>query len=73
MPEIFTVKVRKVGTSLGVLIPKEIVEGEGIKEGEDVEISLIKRKRLQEVLELFGTAGHSAHFERERVERIERW
>ena len=73
MPETFTVKVRKVGTSLGVLIPKGIVEMEQIKEGEEIEVSLIKKKVLKDVLELFGTARPSGHFERERVERIERW
>lgn len=39
------VKVRKVGGSLVVTVPKEIVESEGIKEGEVVLIDIKKAKR----------------------------
>jgi len=38
-------KVRKVGGSLVVTIPKEVVESEGIKEGEIVQISIKKTKK----------------------------
>ena len=41
---LFKSKVRRVGTSLGVLIPKEFVEKEKIKEGEEVEVSLLKKE-----------------------------
>jgi len=34
----FKAKVRKVGTSLGVLIPREVAEREKIKEGEEVDV-----------------------------------
>ena len=40
---LFKVKVRKVGTSFGVLIPKEIVEEQKIKENEIVEVAVLKR------------------------------
>jgi antitoxin component of MazEF toxin-antitoxin module len=39
------VKVRKVGGSLIVTIPKEIAELEGIKEGETIEIKVSKLKK----------------------------
>lgn len=39
------VKVRRVGGSLVVTVPKEIVESEGIKEGELVLIDIKKAKR----------------------------
>ena len=39
------VKVRKVGGSLIVHIPREVVENEGIKEGEFVHIEVKKAKR----------------------------
>jgi antitoxin component of MazEF toxin-antitoxin module len=42
MPETFRAKVRTIGTSLGILLPKEIVRREGVKVGEEVEISLWK-------------------------------
>ncbi len=40
-----TVRVRKVGGSLIVHIPKEVVEAEGIREGELVRIEVKKAKR----------------------------
>jgi len=39
------VKVRKVGGSLVVTVPKEIVESEGIKEGELVLLDIKKAKK----------------------------
>jgi len=39
------VKVRKVGGSLVVTVPKEIVESEGIKEGEIVLVDIKKARR----------------------------
>jgi antitoxin component of MazEF toxin-antitoxin module len=39
------VKVRKVGGSLVVTVPKQIVESEGIKEGEVVLIDIRKAKK----------------------------
>ncbi len=45
MLELSLVKVRKVGDSLVVTIPKEIVELEGIKEGEIVEIKVSRLRK----------------------------
>jgi antitoxin component of MazEF toxin-antitoxin module len=39
------VKVRKVGGSLVVTVPKEVVESEGIKEGELVLLDIKKAKK----------------------------
>ena len=39
------VKVRKVGGSLVVTVPKEIVESEGIREGEIVSVDIRKAKK----------------------------
>jgi len=39
------VKVRRVGGSLVVTVPKEIVESEGIKEGELVLLDIKKAKK----------------------------
>ena len=72
MPELFKVKVRRVGSSLGILIPKEVADAEKIKEGEEVEVSLLKRRRLAELLKLVGTAKGAAQFERDREDRLDR-
>jgi antitoxin component of MazEF toxin-antitoxin module len=39
------VKVRRVGGSLVVTLPKELVEAEGIKEGEIIQIFVKKPRR----------------------------
>ena len=44
-------KLRRWGNSYGVVVPKEVVEKEGLKEGELVEISV---RRATDVRRLFG-------------------
>ena len=73
MSELFKVKVRKVGTSLGVLIPKQITKQERIKEGQEVELSLLKRRKLEEVWKLIGTAKGTKPFERDGIDRLDRY
>ena len=73
MSELFKTKVRRVGTSLGLLIPKEIAEHEKLKEGQEIEVSLIQRLKLEEVLKLFGTAKGAKPFKRDRTDRLERY
>jgi antitoxin component of MazEF toxin-antitoxin module len=73
MAELFKAKVRKIGTSVGVLIPKQIIEAEGIKEGEVIEVSLLRRKKLDVLLKkLMGSAKGAGPFERDREDRLER-
>ena len=74
MAELFKAKVRKVGSSFGVLIPMEVMTKEGIKEGEEVEVGILKQKqrRLAELLKLAGTAKGAGPFERDREDRLDR-
>ena len=44
-------KIKRWGNSFGVLVPKEIVEKEGLKEGEEVEISV---RKVSDIKHLFG-------------------
>lgn len=44
-------KLRRWGNSYGVVIPKDIIEKEGLKKGEDVEISV---RRVSDIRRLFG-------------------
>jgi len=39
----FEGKVRKVGTSFGVIIPNEVIKGERIKKDEIVKVAIIKK------------------------------
>jgi len=73
MPKMFKAKVRKVGTSLGVLIPREVAEREKIKEGEEVDIGLLKAKKVGEVIKLFGSARGAKPFVRNREDRLDRY
>lgn len=73
MPELFKAKVRRVGTSLGVLIPKEVAIKEKIKEGEEVEVGLLKEKRLKTIEQAFGAAKGAKPFERDRIDRSDRY
>lgn len=73
MAELFKAKVRKVGSSFGVLIPMEIITKEKIKEGEEVELSILRRKKFEDLLEkLWGSAKGSGPFERDREDRLDR-
>ena len=40
---VFEAKLRKVGSSLGVLVPKEEVKEKNLREGETVEVAVLKR------------------------------
>ena len=73
MPELFKAKVRRVGTSLGVLIPKEFAEKEKIKEGEMVDVSLLKENRIKVLEKAFGSAKGAKSFVRDRTDRLERY
>lgn len=69
METVFKVKIRRIGTSLGVLIPKQLIADRSIKEGEEVEIALLK-KRKDIIARLFGIAKGASHFERHAIDRI---
>ncbi|MFH1182124.1 MAG: AbrB/MazE/SpoVT family DNA-binding domain-containing protein [Candidatus Woesearchaeota archaeon] len=73
MAELFKAKVRRIGSSLGVLIPKEVAEAENVSEGEEVEISLLKQRRFEEVMKAFGIARGAKPFQRDKTDRLDRW
>ena len=73
MSDVFKSKVRKVGTSLGILIPRDVIDSDKIKEGEEIEISLLKKRRIDDVMKLFGSAKGAKPFERDKNDRVDRW
>ena len=73
MPEMFKAKVRRVGSSLGILIPKDYAEENKIKQGETVDVGMLKQRRLEDVMKLFGTAKGSKPFVRDRTDRLDRY
>ena len=62
-------KIRRIGTSLGVLIPKQLIADKSIKEGEEVEIALLK-KRKDLIAKAFGIAKGAGSFERHSIDRV---
>lgn len=66
---LFKVKVRRIGSSLGVLIPKHMIGKEKIKEGEEIEISLLKRRK-ELIAKAFGIAKGAGPFTRENTDRV---
>ncbi len=73
MSELFTAKVRKVGTSLGILIPKGIAQQEKIKAGQEIKVSLLRQRKLEEIEKMFGIAKGAKPFERDRTDRLNRY
>lgn len=66
--ETFKVKVRNVGTSLGVLIPKDIVKEAKIKKNETIHVSILK-ENPKAIMKFFGSAKGAKPFERDHKER----
>ena len=68
MGETFEVKVRNVGTSLGVLIPKEVVEEMKIKKGQKVRIGILKEDP-KTISKYLGIAEGAKSFKRQHRHR----
>ncbi len=73
MIDSFKAKVRKVGTSIGVLIPKGVAEQEKIKIGEEIQLSILRQRKLEEIWKLIGTAKGHKPFVRDKTDRLERY
>jgi homogentisate 1,2-dioxygenase len=61
-------KVRRIGTSLGIIIPKEKLEEMKVKEGDTIVIPRIE-KPVEEIRGILK--GTTFHFEREHKDRDE--
>ena len=77
MPELFQTRLRKIGTSAGLLVPKGIIEEEKLKIGQEVEVVLFKKKKIKDmeamIEKMFGTAKGAEPFVRDRTDRLDRW
>jgi antitoxin component of MazEF toxin-antitoxin module len=76
MSRVFQGKVRRVGNSLAVIVPKEILEDVGAQEGDNVKVSIahkqdtLKKRKKRDVFE--GVAGiypNAKSFVRDRADR----
>ena len=68
MGQIFKAKVREVGTSFGVLIPKDVVSEMKIKKGENIRVSILKTDP-KTISKYFGIDKGVKPFERDHTER----
>ncbi len=50
-----TTKIRKWGNSYGIIIPLGVLKQKDMKEGEEVDAILLKKKRHNTLRETFGT------------------
>jgi antitoxin component of MazEF toxin-antitoxin module len=66
MVQTFKTKIRRIGSSLGVLIPKKMIKQNKIKLGEEIEMSILKRQRLEVIEGLIG----GPRFKRENSDRV---
>ena len=64
----FKAKVRQVGTSLGLLLPKDVVDEENLKAGSEVDVSLF-RPRKELIEKYFGIDKGAKPFVREHDHR----
>ncbi len=68
MGELVEVKIRSVGNALGVILPKRVIEAEGLKKGETVSLSLFKKRKV-DIRSLLGLTKGAGDFVRERDHR----
>ncbi|MDE1857287.1 MAG: hypothetical protein KGH98_04405 [Candidatus Micrarchaeota archaeon] len=66
MAETIETKIIKIGSSLGILIPKKVIVSEGLSVGDMVEVSFfLKKKRLLLLKKALGAARGAGPFVRE--------
>jgi antitoxin component of MazEF toxin-antitoxin module len=72
MSKVFEGKVRRLGNSLAVIIPKEILEEAGVKEGDEVKLSfpIPKSRRREALMRMAGVDSLAEPFVREKRDRL---
>ena len=76
MSRVFQGKVRRVGNSLAVIVPKDVLEDVGAEEGDSVKISIApkervsKKRRKRDAFEsVAGIYPNAKSFVRDRTDR----
>lgn len=72
MSTVFEGKVRRLGNSMAVIIPKEVLEEMGAREGDILKLSvpILTRKRKAAIEKMAGLDSKSAPFVREKGDRF---
>lgn len=72
MTEVFEARLRKIGNSLGILVPAHIIEGLGFRQGDVIHVAIPPSettKRNDLLLELTGIDKKKSRFTREEEDR----
>ena len=72
MVEVFEARLRKIGNSLGILVPLHIIEGLGFHKGDIIHVAIPPAgtmKRNEILFELSGVDKKKTSFKREKEER----
>ncbi len=69
---LFATRLRKVGNSLGVLVPKEALDAMDAHEGDDVEVVVVPpaAERRRRLLDAVGSVPGLVEFQRDRRDRF---
>lgn len=59
------VKLRQIGNAAGFILPKSIMDGEQLKLGESIFISILKKRKRHEIEKMIGIAKGLPPFVRE--------
>jgi antitoxin component of MazEF toxin-antitoxin module len=72
MSTVFEGKVRRLGNSMAVIIPKEILEETGAREGDMVKLSvpISRQKRAEVFKKMAGIDAGARPFIREKGDRV---
>jgi len=72
MSTVFEGKVRRLGNSMAVIIPKQVLDETGAKEGDVVKLSvpIPKQRRREALLKMAGVDPGSGPFTREKGDRV---
>ena len=65
-------RLRKIGTSWGVILPREALKERNIREGESISVILPQKKKLALLEKVFGSAKGAKAFIRDRKDRVGR-
>jgi len=72
MPKVFDAKIRRIGNSLGIIIPNDIIEEHGYHRGDVVPVAMPGsdiKTRNERIHELVGIYRGKSPFEREKGDR----
>lgn len=69
MPELVKAKLRRIGSSVGVLIPQENIKALGVGVGDEIEVALLRHRSKREIELMFGIAKKAEPFVRDKTTR----